>query len=457
MPASRSAIGLQAGTKLPHGLQRCKPGSIRYNLQPFWLDLPMAICGIDFGTSNSTCGIHIAGKPLLLPLDDGKPTLPSVLFYDFEAETTLFGRAAINEYVCGTEGRLLRSLKSVLGTALMDADTEIQNQRIGFRQILATFMAELKQRAEVAAGQPLRQAVLGRPVHFVDDDAQADRRAEATLAEIAQSIGFSELAFLPEPIAAAFDYEQQVSREQLVLIVDIGGGTSDFSLIRLAPQRHRLHDRRGDILANAGIHIGGTDFDRLLSLREVMPLLGMGGRMRGKNTEVPANYYHLLSTWHTINFLYERKLRRELDDVLAEVEDRAGFGRLLRIVDERAGHMLAIAVEAAKIGCCVEGHGRLQLDMLEAGLEKTLALEQFEAAVDEAIGKIAGTVASLCADAGVRPGEIATLFVTGGASGVPRLMQAIRTQVPAAQLVEGDRFGSVGTGLALAAQRLFGT
>ena len=416
----------------------------------------MSICGIDFGTSNSTCGNFVANRPRLLPLEDGKATFPSVLFYDFESDLVHFGRAAINEYVSGTEGRLLRSLKSVLGTALMDADTEIQRRRMPFRQILATYIGELKQRAETAAGMPLRHAVFGRPVHFIDDDERADQKAQDTLAEIAQAAGFTELAFLPEPIAAAFDYEQQVDREQLVLIVDIGGGTSDFSLIRLSPQRHHLTDRRADILANAGVHLGGTDFDRLLSLREVMPLLGMGGKLRGKSIEVPANYYHLLSTWHTINFLYERKLRSELDDVWAEAEDRASFGRLLRIVDERAGHMLAIAVEAAKIDCCVDGAGVLQLDMLEAGLSKPLTLAQFEAAVADAVGRIATTVEHLCRNAGVRADDVATLFVTGGASGVPQLMQAIRSQVPNAQLVEGDRFGSVGTGLALAAQRLFG-
>ena len=416
----------------------------------------MAICGIDFGTSNSTCGMVCDGAPRLLALDDGKTTLPSVLFYDFEAESIHFGRAALDEYVVGTEGRLLRSLKSVLGTALMDAETEIQHRRIGFRQILATFLAELKRRAELAAGEPLRQVVLGRPVQFVDDDSAADKRAEQTLAEIAASVGFSELAFLPEPIAAAFDYEQQVVAEELVLIVDIGGGTSDFSLIRLAPGRQHAHDRRSDILANAGIHIGGTDFDRLLSLREVMPMLGMGGQMRNKPIEVPASYYHLLSTWHTINFLYERKLRGELDAVWADAADRAAFGRLLHVVDERSGHRLAMAVESAKIDCCVDGRGLLVLDMVETGLEKTLLLAQFETAVEEAIGRIAATVAGLCADAGVKPDHIATLFVTGGASGVPQLMQAIRAQVPNARLVEGDRFGSVGTGLALAAQRLFG-
>ena len=176
----------------------------------------MSICGIDFGTSNSTCGNFVANRPCLLPLEDGKATFPSVLFYDFESDLVHFGRAAISEYVSGTEGRLLRSLKSVLGTALMEADTEIQSRRVPFRQILATFIGELKQRAEFAAGSPLRHAVFGRPVHFIDDDLQADQKAQNTLAEIAQAAGFTDLAFLPEPIAAAFDYEQQVNREELV-------------------------------------------------------------------------------------------------------------------------------------------------------------------------------------------------------------------------------------------------
>ncbi|MEW9899149.1 Hsp70 family protein [Chitinivorax sp. PXF-14] len=415
----------------------------------------MAICGIDFGTSNSTAGMILDGKPQLLPLEGDKTTLPSALFYDFEEETQHVGRAAVAAYVSGAEGRLLRSLKSVLGTSLMDATTEIFNRPIAFRQILATFFGDLKQRAEQAHGGPLTQAVLGRPVHFVDDDVAADRLAQQSLAEIAQAAGFREIAFQYEPIAAAFDYEQQVVREELALIIDIGGGTSDFSLIRLSPERHQRADRRDDILANGGVHIGGTDFDRLLSLAEIMPLLGLGGRMADKDAPVPSTYYHQLATWHTINFLYERKVKRELADVLGEVADRGRFQRLVRVVEERAGHLLAIAVERGKIEVCDAGAASLALDMVEDGLTLPLTLAQFEQSVSAAISRVDEAVNEVLVRAGLAPQAVDTLFFTGGASGVPLLRQTVLARFPEARAVEGDRFGSVGTGLAIAADRLF--
>ena len=190
-------------------------------------------CGVDFGTSNSTVGFQRPGQPVLLPLEDGKPTLPSVVFFNADDNVVRFGRAALTDYLAGHEGRLMRSLKSLLGTSLIDSQTEVQGRALPFRELLAQFVRELKQRAEQAAGQPFTRAVFGRPVHFVDEDETADRLAEDTLREIALAAGFQDLSFQYEPIAAAFDYESGIQQEELVLIADIGGGTSDFSLVRL--------------------------------------------------------------------------------------------------------------------------------------------------------------------------------------------------------------------------------
>lgn len=415
----------------------------------------MAICGIDFGTSNSTAGCMVNGQPTLLPLEADKSTIPSALFYDFEEESVYTGRAAIQGYLSGSEGRLLRSLKSVLGTSLMDATTEIFNRPFTFRQILATFFNDLKQRAEASTGQPLTQVVLGRPVHFVDDDAKADKLAQDTLESIARDAGFRDIGFQFEPIAAAFDYEQQVEKEELALIVDIGGGTSDFSLIRLSPDRHHQLDRMADILGNAGVHIGGTDFDRLLSLAEVMPLLGLGGRLAHKDAPVPSSYYHQLATWHTINFLYDRKVKRELSEVLSEVADRARFQRLVRLVEERAGHQLAIAVEQAKIEACDTGHADVALDMIESELRLNFELATLEAAIADAVQSIDQTVEAILRQAGVSPSQVTTLFFTGGASGIPSLRHAVLGRFAHAKLVDGDRFGSVGTGLVIDASRRY--
>ena len=210
-------------------------------------------CGLDFGTSNSTVGWSRPGQSALLLLEGNKPTLPSVIFFHTEDIQTSYGRAAVADYLAGHEGRLMRSLKSLLGTSLIDEVTELAGQALPFRKLLEQFIGEIKRRAEQAAGQTFSHAVLGRPVFFVDDNPQADQLAEQTLRDIAHAVGFKDVAFQFEPIAAAFDYESHISREELVLVVDMGGGTSDFSLVRLSPERASKTDRREDKIGRAHV------------------------------------------------------------------------------------------------------------------------------------------------------------------------------------------------------------
>ena len=185
-------------------------------------------CGVDFGTSNSTVGWSRPGQHALLSLEDGKPTLPSAIFFHDEDNEVSYGRGAIADYLAGYDGRLMRSMKSLLGSSLIDGSTEVQGRSIPFRVLLTRFIAELKRRAETAAGRDFQRVVLGRPVFFVDDDPAADQTAQDTLGEIARQVGFTDIEFQFEPLAAAFDYESQIDREELVLVIDIGGGTSDF-------------------------------------------------------------------------------------------------------------------------------------------------------------------------------------------------------------------------------------
>ena len=301
-------------------------------------------CGVDFGTSNSTMGWVRPGQQTMLVLEDGKPTLPSVVFFNADDDEVSYGRAALADYLAGYEGRLMRSLKSLLGTGLMDGQTEVAGRSLSFRLLLAQFIGELKRRGEQAAGRGFDSVVLGRPVHFIDDDAVADQAGEDTLAEIARSVGFRHIAFQYEPIAAAFDYESQIDREELVLIADIGGGTSDFSLVRLSPGRAMKPDRRDDILATAGVHIGGTDFDKYLSLAAVMPLLGYGTQLLS-GVEVPSSYYFNLATWHTINLAYTRKMTAQLAELVRDAKEQDKMQRLQALIEDRAGHWLAMQVE----------------------------------------------------------------------------------------------------------------
>jgi hypothetical chaperone protein len=412
-------------------------------------------CGVDFGTSNSTVGWLRPGQPTLLPLEDGKATLPSVVFFNADDEQVRYGRAALADYLEGYDGRLMRSLKSLLGTSLMDGQTEVAGRALPFRELLGHFIGEVKRRAEREAGRGFDCAVFGRPVYFIDDDPDADRLAEDTLAAIARSVGFRDIGFQYEPIAAAFDYESRIGREELVLIADIGGGTSDFSLVRLGPDRAGRPDRRDDILATGGVHIGGTDFDKYLSLASVMPLLGHGSALLS-GAAVPSSYYFNLATWHTINQAYTRKNIAQLADLVRDAAEPDKLKRLQRLIDDRAGHWLAMRVEEAKIGLSDAPEVELDLDRLDPPELLRVQRAVFTDAIAGMIDSVGATVQRLLDEAGIAPERVDTVFFTGGSSGVASLRERIAAIVPGARRVEGDLFGSIGAGLAIDAARKFG-
>lgn len=416
---------------------------------------PARACGIDFGTSNSTAGWLRPNQPPLLALEGNKTTLPSVIFFNADENTVNVGQAALDEYLDGYEGRLMRALKSLLGSSLMEGKTEIKGRSLLYKDLLAQFIAELKRRAEKAAGRTFDQAVFGRPVFFVDDDAESDQKAEATLQAIARACGFKEVSFQYEPIAAAYHYERRIDREELVLIADIGGGTSDFSLIRLSPQRALLADRRDDLLANGGVHIGGTNFDRELSLHSVMPLLGYRSKNK-RGLEMPASYYRNLATWHTINQAYTRRTWSDLQELYLDTLAPEALDRLLKLIEDRSGHWLAVQVEAAKIALSQGEQTTLNLDRLSPDLRHTLTRLEFEQAATQLVEKIGDTLSALLANAGVSCDAVDTVFFTGGASGVPMLREHIAALLPKARRMEGDMFGSIGAGLAVEAQRRYG-
>jgi hypothetical chaperone protein len=412
-----------------------------------------AIGGIDFGTSNSTVGLARDGRASLVPLEGEEATLPSAVFFSFEGERVRFGREAVASYADGVEGRLMRALKSVLGSSLVHEKTRIRKRSIAFTDIVGLFIAEMKRRTEAFAGAPFETAILGRPVHFVDDDPQADRQAQDELEKAARAQGFRDVAFQYEPIAAALDYEQSVRGEETVLIVDMGGGTSDFSIVRVSPGRAKVADRKDDILANRGIHIGGTDFDRLVSIAQVMPELGYLTQTRDGKRNLPAAYFIDLATWHRINLLYTTKAMNDLRQIRYEAARQDLVDRMIHLVEHRLGHALAGTVEQAKIALTDLTETTIRLpDGIAAPL---LGRDDFEATIDDAVRRVADTVSATLKDAGLREQAITAVFLTGGSTAIPMARRAILELVPHARIVDGDRFGSVGMGLALDAARKF--
>ena len=413
-------------------------------------------CGLDFGTSNTTLAVARGNElSLLLPLEDGKPTIPSTIFFDFDADRTLYGRAAIAEYVSGTDGRMMRSLKSILGSSLAEEKVRIKKRILSYLMIIGGFVGELKARAEVEIGETLDSVVLGRPVHYVDDDPIADRKAQDQMESTVRAKGFRHIAFQFEPIAAALDYEQQVAREELGLVVDLGGGTSDFSIVRVSPQRARAADRQSDILSTAGVHVGGTDFDRLLSLKSVMPELGYQTPTADGKRPLPSGPYVDLATWHRINQLYDQAMLRELRHTRKEACDPGRVDKMISIVAHREGHRLAGAVEDAKIALTDADTVRLEFEGEDVELHPAITRAALTQAISHSIDRIEDKLHEVVAVAGLTTDRIDTMILTGGSTRIPMILERLRRNFANARFVETDAFGSVGLGLALDARRKF--
>jgi hypothetical chaperone protein len=419
-----------------------------------------AYCAIDFGTSNSAVAVGDAARgttaqaATLVPLEDGQPTMPSAVFYDSDDGSRRYGRAAVAAYVEGHEGRLMRSLKSILGSALVDETTHLgDGLAIRYIDVIAGFLKQLKGAAERQVGSAITRAVLGRPVYFVDDDPAADARAEDALRGAAHAIGFTEVSFQFEPIAAALDYEQRLTGERLVLVADIGGGTSDFTVIRIggAPKA----DRSADVLASHGVHVAGTDFDQRVELDAIMPSLGFRARTP-EGREVPNRVYHDLATWHLINGVYTPRRIAELQSMRYFYADPVFHRRLMRTVQAHLGHRLLGRAEEAKIALSDAPSIVLDLHEIENGLTVDFDRDALGLSLDRALDAIVAAAIETVRRAGVAPDAIGALYFTGGSTGLTLLSRRLGLAFPAAEAVFGDRFSSVASGLGVEAARRYG-
>lgn len=414
-------------------------------------------CGVDFGTTNSTIGLcAIGGSPRLIPVEGEHVTIPSALFFSLEDGSVRFGRAAVAEYMEGADGRFMRALKSILGTSLMKETTQVGRERMTFQTLIGRFLSHLRARLEDEHGQVPDKVVFGRPVHFVDDNETADAAAQDQLVAAANAEGFSHVEFQFEPVAAAMHVERMLNRETLALVVDIGGGTSDFCVLRLGPDRATRIERRDDILSTAGVHVGGTDFDRQLSIAQMMPHFGLGTMTADGKRNLPVWYFNDMATWHRINQLYTAKILRDIRALAREAAHPELLERFEHLLTYRSGHRLAAEVEAAKI--VLSDRPEATITFAEPGLHLDVPVTraEFEDATAELVGKISQAIDEALALAGVSTGDIETVVLTGGGAQVPLVRAAATQRFPHAFVPSSDQFGSVGLGLAVDAARRFG-
>ena len=418
--------------------------------------MTIASCGIDFGTSNSSIAISQAGDVRLVPVENGSLTIPSAIFFRQRDNRAFYGRKAVSLFFDREPGRFMRSLKRVLGTSLMNQGTLVNGSSMNFSTIIAAFLTQLKVEAEQMARYEIEHVVMGRPVHFVDNDPAADDRAQAELHAIAQRIGFKHIEFQFEPIAAAFAHEARLIGEKLAIVVDLGGGTSDFTVIRLSNRSIHKPDRSSDILANTGVRIGGNDFDKDLHLAAIMPELGYRSSYGHKGLEVPLKPFHDLAEWSKVNFLYTPKLIMQMKQLLHQSHDKKRFSRLVRVLESETGHTLLATAEGTKIALTSAETHEARLDFLEEAFVIPVTRPQFEAAIQGDVDRIEATARQCLQEAGIGKEAIELVILTGGSTEVRSVQAAFRHLFPNAAIADENKLSSVGLGLAYDSRNKFG-
>lgn len=415
----------------------------------------MNFCAIDFGTSNSAIALPHHASVRLVPVEGQALTLPTAVFFNTDENVQSFGRAAVEAYIDGYEGRLMRSMKSILGSPLAETTTELgDGSAIRYLDVITLFMQHLKQKAEAAGQRMLERVVLGRPVYFVDGDPAADRLAQAQLEAVARRIGFRDVEFQYEPIAAAFDYEARLDHEALVLVADIGGGTSDFSLVRVGPERARHLHRKADVLAHHGVHVAGTDYDKRVELEGILTELGYK-TLDASGKEVPNRIYFDLATWHLINTVYTPRRAGEFALLRHLYADPVYHRRLMTVIERRLGHALAARAEDAKIAVCAGGEYAIELEDVEPALETHFTNAELIRGAQDETRRIVDAARETVEMAGIAPHRVDALYFTGGSTGLVFLTDALSAAFPNAKPVTGDRLASVATGLGIHARRVF--
>ncbi len=419
-------------------------------------------CGIDFGTTNTSAAVADGiSEPKLVSVEGNSVTIPTALFFA-DGGHVYFGREAMKLYINGEKGRCMRSLKRVLGTDLMSTGTNVNGKMLKFENILSYFLKHIKTKIDATANADVADVVIGRPVHFRDNDSAGDDKAQDELKRIARDAGFKNIEFQYEPIAAAFAHEKAVEGEKLACVVDIGGGTSDFSIIKIGKNLINKINRQDDILASTGIRIGGNDFDKDLALKSFMPEFGFGGMGGGKTKyekvlPLPTAIYRDLAEWSKINTLYVPKEINMAKKMLLAAHEPEKVKRLSEILQNELGHTLLTAVEQTKIALTEKEKISIALDFLADAPVISANKNSFEDSLQNDVRKIAESVQECLIQAQAKPQDIQLVVLTGGSTEIPYIKQAICSQFCNAELAQSNKLSSVGLGLAYDSMRKFAT
>jgi len=420
--------------------------------------------GIDFGTTNSSIAcagsadeVQLARFPYLGGMTDAYRSLLYLQQVKDGSAKTLkswTGPEGIEQYLSAdVKGRLIQSLKSFLSSRSL-LSTEVFGRRYTLGDLIARILRDLREKAEHQFGVKINSAVVGRPVHFVGAESpEDDSYAEGRLRSAFASAGYESVEFEMEPVAAAHYYESTLDHDELILIGDFGGGTSDFSLVHVGPGVHRAGRVSGDIVGNSGVGIAGDAFDAKIIKHLVSPALGAGSQLRslGKNLTVPNWVYIRLERWHHLSLLRAKDVLDMLKGVHAQALEPEKIAALLHFIKEDLGFHLHRAVQKVKVDLSNEPAATFHFSDGFVDLRAVVERSAFEEWISEELGQIAQCVDSLLSSSGALPKDVDMVFLTGGSSFVPAVRKIFETRFGEKRIRGGNEFTSVARGLALKA------
>jgi len=402
---------------------------------------------VDFGTSNSAAAYIDGGAIRRIRLEENSDTVPTAVFFSVDDATMAVGSVANAALIDRLEGRYMRSLKRVLGTSLMAERRTILDRKLDFYDIVSAFLKIIKERSEEQAGRRFDKVVAGRPVLFDSKDAEINARAASDLERCYTMAGFDEVVFLAEPEAAALSVMPEIGRGDLGVVVDIGGGTSDFSVFRKAG--HKI-----EVAASHGVRLGGTDFDRAMNLQFIMPRIGHGHPIRhgmnGETITAPNAIFQELATWEKIHLLYTQKNMTLAKGLVRDALEPAVFQRLHHALDWQLGHEIAFLAEQSKIASNgTDPDMEIDLGLLERGLTAEMDPAEIETVFRPFTETLAETLDDTLMRADVKRHAVSHVVPVGGASLMRLVQAAISKTVPEASVVDTPIFTAVVDGLAL--------
>jgi hypothetical chaperone protein len=420
--------------------------------------------GLDFGTTNSALAVAAPDRGVTLAHFNGQATFRSILYFDAEESQLkdrshiVAGPAAIESYLnAKAPGRLVQSAKSYLASRLFNK-TQIFGRTYTLEDLIGIILRELREAAERQFGDLGSALVVGRPVHFsgTSDDSE-DEFALTRLRVALRKAGFDDVYFIPEPVAAAYKYRSTLDHEELVLIADFGGGTSDFSLVGLEP-RGRKHDD-STVIGNDGVGLAGDTFDSKLVRHLIAPLLGMGSEYRtpfGKVLPMPLWLYEHLERWHYLSFLKTRKNLETLNKLQFQALEPQKIASLIELVENDLGYRLYQAIERTKCNLSNAPSSDFVFKEISTRIAESVTRSQFESWIEPEVIQINRCIDRLLDRCSIKPADVGAVFMTGGSSFVPEIRRIFARKFPRnIPIKAGEEFTSVAIGLAIKAAQIF--